>query len=121
MTESKKQAVTVTAEQTQYAYKLAISREKKKFYADVEAEARDDLLSTLGEELDATVVDEDGRDMFTVRSSTVSGGIDWKAFQADHPDLDYDKYRKPARVTTTVRLGALLTATAENELATRDK
>lgn len=108
--------VKATPEQAKYALEIAVTRKIIKSTKAEEDEARENLIDTFGDDRDVVLVD--GKDQVIVTSSEIirSGSIDWVAFQLDHPDLDYDKYRKPATTSTTIRIGPVADAVASEGL-----
>lgn len=104
--------IIVTKDQLEYAINIAKGRKLAKEMSDEVANAREDLLESLGSATDVELIDEAGREVAEVKTSVRSGGIDWKQFQKDHPDLDYESYRKPATSMTTVNIGSYAEAVA---------
>ena len=97
------------------AYRLAHARANIKQNKNVENDAREDIIAYLGLELDVNVCTPTGGVLLNVREHAKAGSIDWAAFAADHPDLDFDKYRRPATTSVVIRTGSVAEKLLETE------
>ena len=86
------------------AGRLASARSEIKQQRDRENDARNNILAQLPD-LNIEVVGENDESLLTVSEQLRPGSIDWSLFMEEHPDFDYDAYRKPASVVVTVRTG----------------
>lgn len=101
--EIKKEKVTATEEMRQLAAAVTKARNAGREWKSYETEARDRLMDLTEDKTNIEIVTEAGDIVATVTESAPRQSIDWAAFQADHPDLDYDRYRKTSDGTVTLR------------------
>lgn len=104
MTDFNKTTVQANESLILEAGRLARARSEIKQQRVRENDARDNIIEQLSE-LNAQVVTEEGEELLTISEQLRPGGIDWTIFMSDHPDLDYDAYRKEASTVVTVRTG----------------
>lgn len=102
---SDKQHKTVEANQEarNLSHMIAFARRSKKEWDEYEKQAKERLLELADGDTDVVFKTYSGEVVATVDESNVRGTMNWKKFQEDHPDLDYDKYRGEARTTVTIR------------------
>lgn len=110
-----KKKVEATTEQIRFAYDIAYNRREGKEATTKEKEAKEDLIESLDDDMDIILVDEKGRTVVDFTHSVRTGNIDWARFMADHPEYDYDSYRKPATSMITVKPGPMIEAIAETQ------
>ncbi|QGF20293.1 hypothetical protein SEA_SIXAMA_114 [Gordonia phage Sixama] len=115
MATKEKKKITATAEQIQQAYRLAIGRKNQQHWAGEANDARQEVIDSVfsQDSYDLVAVDDKGRTVFETIESVTKGAIDWEYLAEDNPDLDLDKYRKPAKTSITVRTGGMIDAIAE--------
>ena len=99
----KKEKVTATLEMRHMAAAVAKARTSASQWKSYESEARERLFDLTDNQTNIEIVTESGDVVATITESDPRQSMDWNAFRADHPDLDYDKYLKEGTTTVTLR------------------
>lgn len=103
MTKEDHEKRVATPGQRQLADTIRVSRKNARQWAEVETNAKEDLRGSVGGLTDIVLETSSGEEVANITEALVKGRMDWDAFMADHPGLDYDKYRKPASTSVTIR------------------
>lgn len=102
MADKRHDTIPATEEARKLAHMIAFARRSKKEWDQYEADAKERLLEIAGD-TNVEFKTKAGEVVATIDESETRGSINWKKFQEEHPEFDYDQYRGPARTTVTVR------------------
>jgi hypothetical protein len=110
MAEAKKDknpTLVATDEQRQLAAQLHEARTAEAGWKKIANKTRERIIETLGDQVDITLISDLVKqlEVAVINESDPSQTVDWKAFRADHPELEDEienKYMNPAKTSIRV-------------------